>query len=98
MTEQELQRIKTQVVAGAVYERDSLFYQAMQIGMLETIGLDWRLSDQYVENIQAVTAEQIQAVANKYFVDTTLTVAELVPLPLDQKSRNRGIIGGRHGQ
>ncbi|MDG1687554.1 MAG: pitrilysin family protein [Gammaproteobacteria bacterium] len=98
VTEQELQRIKTQVVAGAVYERDSLFYQAMQIGMLETIGLDWRLSDQYVENIQAVTAEQIQAVANKYFVDTTLTVAELVPLPLDQKSRNRGIIGGRHGQ
>ena len=98
VTEQELQRIKTQVVAGAVYERDSLFYQAMQIGMLETIGLDWRLSDQYVENIQAVTAEQIQAVANKYFVDTTLTVAELVPLALDQKSRNRGIIGGRHGQ
>jgi zinc protease len=98
VTEQELQRIKTQVVAGAVYERDSLFYQAMQIGMLETIGLDWRLSDQYVENIQAVTAEQIQAVANKYFVDTTLTVAELVPLQLDQKSRNRGIIGGRHGQ
>ena len=98
VTEQELQRIKTQVVAGAVYERDSIFYQAMQIGMLETIGLDWRLSDQYVENIHAVTAEQIQAVANKYFVDTTLTVAELVPLALDQKSRNRGIIGGRHGQ
>lgn len=98
VTEEELQRIKTQVVASAVYERDSMFYQAMQIGMLDTIGLDWRLSEQYVDNIQAVTAEQVQAVANKYFVDKTLTVAELIPLPLENKTRNRGIMGGRHGR
>ena len=98
MSEQELERIKTQVVANAVYERDSVFYQAMQIGMLETVGLDWKLSDDYVKNIQAVTAEQVQAVAQKYFIDKTLTVAELIPEPLgNNKPRPQSIVGGRHG-
>jgi len=96
VSENELKRIKAQVVANAVYERDSVFYQAMQIGMLETIGLDWRLTDQYVENIQAVTAEQVQAVANKYFKDKGLTVAELTPMPLDGK-KPASAAGGRHG-
>jgi len=98
VSEQELERIKTQVVANAVYERDSVFYQAMQIGMLETVGLDWKLSDDYVKNIQAVTAEQVQAVAQKYFIDKTLTVAELIPEPLgNNKPRPQSIVGGRHG-
>lgn len=95
VTQEELDRVKAQVVAGAVYERDSVFYQAMQIGMLETVGLDWKLSDQYVDNVKAVTAEQIQAVANKYFIDDTLTTAELVPLPLDGR-RPTAAPGGNH--
>jgi len=74
-----------------------VFYQGMQIGMLETIGLDWRLSDDYVKNVQAVTAEQVQTVAQKYFKDKGLTVAELIPLPLDGKQRATSA-GGRHGQ
>lgn len=97
VSERELKRIKAQVVANAVYERDSVFYQAMQIGMLETIGLDWRLSDAYVENVQAITAEQVQAVAKKYFVDKTLTVAELIPIPLDG-NKQAVSAGGRHGR
>lgn len=96
VSDEELKRIKAQVVANAVYERDSVFYQAMQIGMLETIGLDWRLSDEYVANIQAVTAEQVQMVAQRYFKDNGLTVAELIPLPLDGKQRAISS-GGRHG-
>lgn len=95
VTQQELDRVKAQVVAEAVYERDSVFYQAMQIGMLETIGLDWKLSDQYVDNVNAVTTEQIQAVAKKYFIDDKLTTAELVPLPLDGR-RPVAAPGGNH--
>ncbi len=96
VSERELKRVKAQVVANAVYERDSVFYQAMQIGMLETIGLDWRLSDTYVANVQAVTAEQVQAVVRKYFVDKALTVAELIPMPLDSHKQPASA-GGRHG-
>jgi zinc protease len=85
----ELQRIKSRVVADAVYEQDSIFYQAMKIGQLEAIGLDWRVADEYVERINAVTAEQVQQVAQKYLVDRHLSVAELVPLPMDAEQKRR---------
>ena len=97
VSEQELKRIQVQVVANKTYERDSVFYQAMQIGMLETIGLDWRLSEEYVKNIDAVTAQQVRAVARKYFIDKTLTVAELLPQPIGDKPRPKSSFGVRHG-
>ena len=75
----ELKRIITQVVASKVYEKDSVYYQAMQIGMLETVGLDWRLADSFVDKLKAVTPEQVLAVAKKYFVPDNLTVAVLDP-------------------
>lgn len=86
---EELGRVKQRVIAADVYERDSIFYQAMKIGVLETVGLDWRLADRYVENIQKVTPAQIQAVAAKYLREDNLTVATLDPLPLDPASARR---------
>jgi zinc protease len=78
----ELQRIKAQVLAKAVYERDSNFYQAMQLGMLETVGLGWKVVDQYVEKVNQVTAEQVREVAQKYLLEDKLSVAYLEPLPI----------------
>jgi len=80
--EDELARIKAQVVASKIYEQDSIFYQAMQMGILETVGLGWQKLDEYPARIRAVTAAQVQAVAKKYLVDDQLTVAVLEPLPL----------------
>jgi zinc protease len=36
-----------------------------------------------VQRINAVTAEQVQAVAKKYLLEETLTVAVLDPLPME---------------
>ncbi|POZ52320.1 M16 family metallopeptidase [Methylovulum psychrotolerans] len=79
----ELQRIKAQVLASAVYERDSNFYQAMQLGMLETVGLGWQKADEYVSKINQVTAEQVRDVARRYLVDDHLNVAYLDPQPIN---------------
>jgi zinc protease len=94
---EELARVKAQVVAANVYEQDSAFYQAMKIGTLETIGLDWRVLDDYVPRIRAVTAEQVQAVARKYLHDDGLTVAVLDPQPMDPGVRPALPTGGGHG-
>ncbi len=97
VSEAELSRIKTQVVASDVYQRDSSFGQAMQIGTLETVGLDWRLMDSYVDSINAVTAEQVQQVARTYLIEDRLTVAVLQPLPLDpDKQRPAAGAAGGH--
>ena len=79
VSQDELARIKAQVVASAVYERDSYFYQAMQLGMLETVGLGWQRADEYVDRLRAVTAEQVQAVAQKYLTPDRLTLAQMLP-------------------
>ena len=78
---QELARVKAQVVSSDVYERDSMFYQAMTLGIFETVGLPWRLVDEYVTRIQSVSAEQVKHVAEKYLLDDGLTVAVLEPQP-----------------
>jgi zinc protease len=41
--------------------------------------------ERYHERINAVTPEQVQAVARKYLVDDGLTVAQLVPQPIDPR-------------
>jgi zinc protease len=83
VSEDEIERVRNQIIAAKVYEKDSVFYQAMLIGQLETIGLDWRLADEYVDHLKAVTAEQIRRVAQKYLVENNLSVAVLDPLPMD---------------
>jgi len=50
------------VVRYLVFEQDSMFYQAMLIGFLESAGLDWRLKDQYLGAVKVVTAEEVRAV------------------------------------
>jgi zinc protease len=97
VTQAELDRIKAQVVASNVYERDSIFYQAMQIGVYETVGLGWKRIDDYVNKIQAVTAEQVQSVAKKYLIEDKLTLAELIPLPMEKSQPSSQSVGVKHG-
>jgi zinc protease len=94
---EELERVKAQVVAANVYEQDSAFYQAMKIGTLETVGLDWRVLDEYVPRVRAVTADQVQAVAQKYLQDERLTIGVLDPQPMDPNARPAMPMGGGHG-
>ncbi len=86
VTEEELTRVKAQVIASHVFQLDSTFYQAMQIGKLETIGLSHRDLDVMLKKLQFVTAEQVREVAKKYLVDDALTVATLDPQPLEERS------------
>jgi len=85
VSEEELNRVKTQLIASQIYKRDSIFGQAMEIGVMETSGLSYRDIDRVIEKLRAVTAQQVQSVAQRYFSDDTLTVATLVPLPLTEK-------------
>lgn len=96
VTEEELARVKAQVVAGQVFQLDSMFFQAMQIGQLESIGLSYRDVETMLKKLQAVTAEQVRDVAKKYLKDESLTVAVLDPQPLEQKAPTPAPAGLRH--
>jgi zinc protease len=97
VSEEELTRIKSQVIAAQVYQRDSMFYQGMKIGEVETIGLGYEVLDKRIEKLKQVTPQQVQEVARKYLVDDRLTVATLDPQPLDGKQPAAPPKGLRHG-
>jgi zinc protease len=90
VTEDELNRVKAQVIAADVYQRDSMFNQAMQIGQLETIGYSWRFLKDYPEKLKQVTQQQVQEVARKYLTRDNLTVATLDPQPIDPNAKPKG--------
>lgn len=90
--QEELERAKTQILTGRVYERDSVFYQAMQLGILETVGIGWQADEQFDEMIRAVTVEQIQQVAKEFLIDDGLTVAILDPQPMKRFDRKKSAV------
>ncbi len=92
----ELARVKAQVIAADVYQRDSLFYQAMQLGEYVTAGLPPEALARRVEKLHAVTAEQVQAAARDWLGDDRLSVAELDPQPLNGTARRAAVSGVRH--
>ncbi len=92
----ELERVKTQMVARDVFDRDSIFSQAMEIGRLENAGLSWRDADRILERIRSVDAEQVRAAA-RLLVDDQLTVGVLEALPMDVAAPRRPASGAmRH--
>ncbi|MDX5411161.1 MAG: insulinase family protein [Thauera sp.] len=93
---EELARVKTQAIASQVYKRDSLMGQAMEIGYLESAGLSWRDEDALLEGLRAVTAEDVQAVARRYFDDDTLSSARLEPQALKTPRPRSPFAAPRH--
>ena len=90
VTQQELDRVKAAVIATDVYQRDSMFYQGMQIGQLVTMGYDWHMLKTYPDKLKAITSEQVQAVAKKYLVKDNMTIATLDPQPIDPNAKPVG--------
>ena len=78
-SEAELDRVKRQIAASEVFDRDAIFYQAMEIGKLETIGYGHAYADDYLERIRAVTPEQVRKAAAKYLVPQRRTLVRLHP-------------------
>ena len=90
ITADELQRIKAQVLATDIYQKDSAFYQAMELGTFETAGLGWQKAGEYVSKINQITPEQVRAVAQKYLVEDHLNIAYLEPQMIKTSTQNKG--------
>jgi zinc protease len=96
ISEAELARIKAQVIAADVYQRDSLFYQAMQLGEYVTAGLPPEALAHRVDKLRAVTAKDVQAAAQQWLKDDQLSVAELDPQAISPQAVRAVVPGARH--
>lgn len=89
VTVDELNRVKRQALAAAVYEQDSMYIQARRIGEMEMAGLSWRDLETIDARLQQITPEQVQDVARRYIVPERLVAAVLDPQPVDPNARPR---------
>jgi len=79
LSEQELAKVKTLLIADEMFQKDSMLEQAMTLGSLVSVGSTWQEAEAFVARIEAVSAEQVQTVVQQYLVPNQGTVAVLVP-------------------
>jgi zinc protease len=79
ITDEELQKAKNQIEAGFIMGQDSVFNQAMLLGQFESVA-SWKMLEKYVDNVRAVSKEDVLRVAKEYFSEDNRTVGILVPL------------------
>jgi zinc protease len=95
--EHELNRVKNQWIASEVYKQDSVFNQARSLGANWAIGFPLDTDEKLIARLRTVTSAQVQDVAARYFTDDALTVATLLPQPVDPNRKPRPAIPGlRH--
>ena len=82
ISEQELSRIKAQLIAEKIYAQDLIDVQATLLGSLVSVGLPYSLADTYFQKLESITATQVQQVAKKYLTTQRLTIGILIPQPM----------------
>lgn len=72
-----MERVTAKFVANLIYSQDDIVGQSKMIGNLEINGLSYRLIDQLPQHFETVTPQDIQRVANIYFVRDNLSTLYL---------------------
>jgi zinc protease len=89
VSEAELNRVKTQWIASEVYKLDSVMNQARELGGSWVQNLPLDAGERLIQRLRGVSAEQVKAVAARYFGDDQLTVGVLRPQPVDPNRKPR---------
>ncbi|KAB0650480.1 insulinase family protein [Acinetobacter bohemicus] len=84
---EEVERVTAKFVSNLVYSQDDIAGQTKMIGNLEINGLSFRLMDELPKHFETVTPQDIQRVANSYFVRDNLSTLYLSPVPPENKAQ-----------
>jgi zinc protease len=95
ITEEELNRAKRQLEVGHIRSHQTAEEQASSLGRDYLATGDPHFSDHYVENMQKVTAEQVQAMAVKYLLAQKQITLVLTPTAL---AKDEGQAAKKNGE
>ncbi|WP_086185760.1 M16 family metallopeptidase [Acinetobacter sp. ANC 4973] len=84
---EEVERVTAKFVSNLVYSQDDIAGQTKMIGNLEINGLSFRLMDELPKHFETVTPQDIQRVANIYFVRDNLSTLYLSPVSPENKAQ-----------
>ena len=75
----ELDSAKARIKSNSVFKFDSVFYQAMQVGMLETKNISWENLDKYDTISESITLDEIKSAGKSYILNNKPLVTVLRP-------------------
>ncbi len=84
----ELEKVKRQVLSSYVFSHQTPGDVAYNSAMNEAFLGDPDFSQKYIELVRALTSQQIQQAAQKYFIDKNLTVVIIKPSQQNQNPQN----------
>jgi zinc protease len=95
ISQEELNRAKTQLQTSYIYGNQDITSQANQLGYNQTVSGDYRYSDRYLQAIDKVTIADIQRVAKLYLDPTKQTMGKFEPTQMDGQAGASSSSGGR---
>ncbi len=84
-TADELERVKNQIEAAFIFEKDSVTAQANSLGAHQILS-SYEYVNTYVDKVRQVTADDVQRVARKYLTQDNRTVGIFEPIPPAESS------------
>jgi zinc protease len=88
VTEEELNRAKTQLSATVVLSNRDITSQAIQLGSNQSTAGDYRYTDRYLAQVKKVSMADVQRVARTYLTSANRTVGFFEPTKLDGQPGN----------
>jgi len=79
ITDQELEKAKTQVATSFIYEQETMEGEARKLGVFYMLAGDARGAAKYLEQVRAITPEQVRMVAEKYLGERNINLSLLLP-------------------
>jgi zinc protease len=76
--DKEVQKAKNLEEASFVFSQDSVFQEAMELGLYQMLG-NYKMVDDYLANIDKVSAPDVQRVTKQFLVNSNRTIGTLVP-------------------
>jgi len=79
VSEEELERARTNFLAAEHFERESVSGLAHKLGSFQVFAGDHRVEDRYLEAVRTATPADLRRAAERHLSATQLTVAALLP-------------------
>jgi zinc protease len=83
ITQAELDKAKKQARAAFAYSTESMTNQAYWLALSAVLG-DYQWNDRYVPRLEAVTCDDVHAVAQRYLAARNRTVGWLLPTGMEE--------------
>ena len=79
IAENELESAKNKIISDVLFDNQTIEAQAQDLALNEALTGDFRFTEKYIRKIQQVNSQDILRVANKYLLQSSLSIVALIP-------------------